>query len=223
VSTTTAVPIPLILPVIRENNALQLILPSDYTSVDEIPVPLNTSITIRHVLARIVAVHVFYGHASRPTYTKCINKLRTALVADHLLDEPQPVPASGEGSAVGALGEAKDSDVVPAPAVSGETSTADPAAVTAPAVPSAGTARAPTATLPEVHWSLARYHPHFTFPAFRRNEVWIDLDASHPAVADRVQQYHFKRNQLATEKAREAGAEGVAAVAMAKGEAAALT
>jgi hypothetical protein len=223
VSTTTAVPIPLILPVIRENNVLQLILPSDYPSVDEIPVPLNTSITIRHVPARIVAVQVFYGHASRPTYTKCINKLRTALVADHLLDEPQPVPASGVGSAVGALGEAKDSDVVPASAISREKSTAYPApAITAPAAPS-GTALAQTATLPEVHWSLARYHPHFTFPAFRRNEIWIDLDASHPAVADRVQQYHFKRNQLATEKAREAGAEGVAAVAVAKGEASTLT
>jgi hypothetical protein len=223
VSTTSAVPIPLILPVIRENNALQLILPSDYTSVDEIPVPLNTSITIRHVPARIVAVHVFYGHASRPTYTKCINKLRIALVADHLVGEPQPVSASGVGSAVGALGEAKDSDAVPAAGISGEKSTADPAAaITAPAAPS-GTALAQTATLPEVHWSLARYHPHFTFPAFRRNEVWIDLDASHPAVADRVQQYHFKRNQLATEKARQAGSEGVAAVAVAKVEASTLT
>jgi hypothetical protein len=217
VSATTAVPIPLVLPVIRENNALQLILPSDYTSVDEIPVPLNTSITIRHVPARIVAVQVFCGHASRPTYTKCINKLRTALVADHLLDESQPVPAPGVGSAVGALGEAQDSDVVPAAAISGEKSTTYPTpAITAPAAPS-GTTLALTATLPEVHWSLARYHPHLTFPAFRRNEVWIDLDASHSAVADRVQQYHFKRNQLATEKA------GAAAVAVAKGEASALT
>jgi hypothetical protein len=35
----------------------------------------------------------------------------------------------------------------------------------------------PTASSQEdsVKWSVAQYHPPFTIPAFRRNEIWVDL------------------------------------------------
>lgn len=34
-----------------------------------------------------------------------------------------------------------------------------------------------------VHWSVAQYQPRATLSVFRRNEVWIDLNAELPTVA----------------------------------------
>jgi hypothetical protein len=67
---------------------------------------------------------------------------------------------------------------------------------------------------------VARYHPHFTLPAFRRNEVWIDLDVTYPTVAALLQEHQFQRNQQAAEKIQDEG--GAALVANVAGQGATM-
>lgn len=241
VDANTAVQIPITLPILREDDRLQLILPSEYTSVDEIPVPLNKDITLRSLPSHTVGVTVFHGHAPRPTYMRYVAKLEALLRADNLLGEPAaetapvpepatepPAPEKGEEAGVvggvlkvGAFSPRPSSQPSPAGASStaqapAPTSAAAPAPVPAPGS-ALGTAPAPQPQA--VHWSLARYHPHFTLPAFRRNEVWIHLNPARPAVAALVQQHHFERNQQAVAQAQEAGTGGAPALAGEKAEA----
>jgi hypothetical protein len=201
---STSVPITITLPVLREHNVLQMILPREYTDVESIPIPTNANIIIRSVPPRTVAVSVFYGHADRATYQKKIDKLRNQLVADKLIGPPhaEDAPERNDPTLRVASVQSAPSAAAPASAVGEPAGSIGPPASTTT-----------TAGPPEVHWSVARYHPHFTLPAFRRNEVWIDLDVAYPTVAALLQEHQFQRNKQAAEKSRDEGGAGVAAAA----------
>ena len=96
----TPVAIPTTLPASRYNNKLQFILPSEYTSIDEVPVPKEKSITIKAMPSRTVGVYSFTGRAPRDIYTKHLAQLSELLTADNLLSPvgtETPVPENESG------------------------------------------------------------------------------------------------------------------------------
>lgn len=72
-------------PVIRENEVLQFILPASYKDVASIPIPTDSSIVIRSVPQRVVAVKEFRGKGKRKQYMRMIHQLKVFLAEDSLL------------------------------------------------------------------------------------------------------------------------------------------
>lgn len=199
VSTETHVPIAITLPIMRTDNAIQFIFPREYTSVDMIPVPMDQGITIRSMPLRVVGVLTFYGHAPRSIYSKKVQQLEELLKNDGFLPKPGEVR---EG-----VNPTMFSSTVRVP--SAKTSLEKDKSAAAKEGGATHAMQHPS-TAVEGMWTLARYHPHFTLPAFRRNEVWVDLDPSFPAVAQAIQEYHFERNTQRVEGnvVAQAGEEG---------------
>ena len=108
------------------SSSMSFILPSTYTSLEEIPIPTNKDIQIKEEPGKYVAVITFNGVADNAKIESQFNMLKDALVRDKFLSSPSTSDAS--------------------------------------ACPS------------EVKWCFAGYNPPFTIPAFRRNEVWINLN-----------------------------------------------
>ena len=180
------------------------IFPREYTSVDMIPVPMDQGITIRSMPLRVVGALTFYGHAPRSIYSKKIQQVEELLKKDGFLPKPGEVR---EG-----VNPTMFSSTIPVPAAATTTAKTSPEKDKSAAAKEGGSTLATQhpSTAVEGMWTLARYHPHFTLPAFRRNEVWVDLDPSFPAVAQAIQKYHFERNTQRVEgnAVAQAGEEG---------------
>jgi hypothetical protein len=68
---------------------LQYILPSHFTSIEEIPKPQNTDVMIRQIPQRAMAVLKFSGFNSRERSHRKLLKLRDMLLREGLLGEPR--------------------------------------------------------------------------------------------------------------------------------------
>jgi hypothetical protein len=169
-------------PVLMENKVMRFILPFKYKTIDQIPVPKDQSISIKHVPAHIVGVYRFSGIVSDERSLKKLQKLYRFLYSDHLLPSSEPrltseVILSEKGD--GAPGMEARPVLKNAPAEKGP---AEPTAP-APAIP-------PMEGVPGgIRWSVAQYNPPYTLPFLRRNEIWVELSEDTPAVAALVQNH----------------------------------
>ena len=121
-------------PVMNQKDTMSFVLPFNYTSVKQLPVPNDARIVLRAVPSRIIAVTAFSGWYSISEGEKHLAKLKAWLESDQ---------------------------VIP------------PANVEKPELP---------------RWSVAQYHPPFTIPFLRRNEIWVELDETNEIVRKMVQQ-----------------------------------
>lgn len=103
-------------PVVSTEGSMSFVLPAHFTSVEDIPVPLNKDIIIKEIPARSVAVKTFSGWYSAANGHYYLKLLTDQLRKDQLLAADSPV-----------------------------------------------------------QWCVAQYHPPFTIPFLRRNEIWIEL------------------------------------------------
>lgn len=202
-------------PVLTQNNYMQFILPQKYERVDQVPTPTNPSVIIKEAPQRIVAVYKFSGACTREQCTKKLKKLHKMLVADQLLEGPaaaslaaQP-PAGGfsassaadTAAAASAQAEFTGKMEQPAsepPAQAEELSATAGAKGPAQEEPAQQKEKAEKGEREEdlsgfvadaLSWLVAQYHPPWTLPFLRRNEVWIELDPQIPAVVTLLQQY----------------------------------
>lgn len=119
------------------DDAMQFVLPFEYTDVAQAPQPMNKAVRLKAVPPRIVAVTRFSGWYSKSIGHQKLKQLHQALARDELISEAER--------------------------------TAEPESL---------------------QWNVAQYHPPFTLPFLRRNEVWIELQpSSSPAVAELVKKY----------------------------------
>ena len=121
-------------PVITQSNqdeVMQFVLPSDYTSLEQIPIPSNKRVAIKSIPSKLVAVTKFSGSYSKDYFDKKLKELYEHILADSLVPE-------------------YDQDLAP------------------PIDNSKG-------DITTLKWNAAQYHPPFTIPFLRRNEVWIEL------------------------------------------------
>jgi hypothetical protein len=56
----------------------------------------------------------------------------------------------------------------------------------------------------DLNWSVAQYHPPFTIPFLRRNEIWIELDPTNSVLKD-IEAELANKNAAATSDASAAG------------------
>jgi hypothetical protein len=115
-------------PVVQQGENMAFVLPFEFTSIEQIPVPTNKSITIRTIPRRLLAVKGFSGWYNVAEGLRQLTLLNEKLKADKL------------------VAESADKD--------------------------------------SLNWSIAQYHPPFTLPFLRRNEVWVELDASNEVLKD---------------------------------------
>ncbi len=120
--------------VTSDNRRMYFVLPDNIQTVSSAPVPTDSSVEIKAVPPRTVAVSTFSGWFTEALGEERYHELLVSLAADGLLPAP-PVPSEGPAPA-------------PAPA----------------------------------HW-VAQYHPPFTLPWCRRNEVWVQLEHAPGAAA----------------------------------------
>ena len=133
-----------------KKDLMQFILPFDYTSVDQVPVPNNKRITIKAVNGRTIAVTKFSGSYNRIYCMEKLNELHQQLREDKMLSD-------------------SDSDVTPQELDSEK----------------------------ELTWSVAQYHPPFTIPFLRRNEVWVELNRKQSSVLDSLMtKFEQEQHQL---------------------------
>jgi hypothetical protein len=117
-------------PVITESNeeVMQFVLPSEYISLEQIPIPSDKRVVIKSIPSKLIAATRFSGSYNKDFFDKKLRELYEHVLADSL--EPD-----------------FDHDQTPV----------DKADITT------------------LKWSAAQYHPPFTIPFMRRNEVWIEL------------------------------------------------
>jgi hypothetical protein len=104
----------------KESQTMAFVLPEEYKSLEEIPIPTDSEIKIKVVPARVVAVIKFSGWYTTALGEKYFDTLSKQLYADRFVGDDKS----------------------------------------------------------KLTWSVAQYHPPFTIPFLRRNEVWIDLEKS---------------------------------------------
>jgi len=124
-------------PVITESNeeVMQFVLPAEYTSLEQVPKPLDKRVVIKLIPSKLIAVTRFSGSYNKDYFDKKLRELHGYVLADSLEPEFENDPM-------------------------------DKADATC------------------VKWSVAQYHPPFTIPFLRRNEVWIELSkANNPKLS----------------------------------------
>lgn len=126
--------IPMTSPVINQKDTMSFVLPFNYTSVKQLPVPNDARIVLRAIPGRIIAVTAFSGWYTASEGEKHLTKLKAWLLSDNVIP-----PESAEK--------------------------------------------------PEsLKWSVAQYHPPFTIPFLRRNEIWVELDDTNETVRKMLEQ-----------------------------------
>ena len=183
-----AVPISLTFPILQQEGVLQIILPREYLSIDQVPVPTNSDVTIRSIPSRVMAVHKFYGRAPRASLEQKRDHLVEMLQEDSLIDIPTTVP----------MLKLDNPDQI-APSTAPPPTEAPITEKLADAV-SASSASSPSSNIP---WILARYHHQSTLPAFRRKEIWIELDSTQTGVAARIEKHQAESNKLRGQDTKE--------------------
>ncbi len=161
------VKIDLIVPMLREDRSLTLILPQEYTVIDAIPVPTDSRITIKAIPERTVAVQKFKGGASRKQYMHYVDVLRAKL------DEEKMLGVSTVVSSVPAA------TAEPAP----EPGTAKHDLLSKPTEAELGQPRLNVPSDEANKWIVAQYNSHSTLPSLRKQEVWSELDVANKQVA----------------------------------------
>lgn len=161
------VKIDLIVPMLREDKSLTLILPYEYTVMDAIPVPTDNRITIKALPERTVAVRKFKGGASRKQYMHHVNVLRAKLEEEKMLGVSTVVSSVPAATAE------------PAP----EAGTTKHELLSKPTQAELGQPRLNVPTDEANKWIVAQYNSHSTLPFLRKNEVWIELDVANTPVA----------------------------------------
>ena len=163
--------IPRILPVLREDKSLQLLLPAEYTDIGQVPVPTDARVVIRSLPERTVAVEAFHGTSTRQQYVRRVRLLQDKLEDQGLLGAgdyvPPVVPLTLKEPATS---EAKHGEVISTPAAGVNVSSAARDASTSAGVDDMN------------KWTVAQYHSHSTLFFLRRNEVWIQLESANPQV-----------------------------------------
>lgn len=106
-------------PAITDKKFMSFVLPFSFQSLNEIPVPKDSRISIRHIPSKTIAAVKFSGWYSDRVGKEYFDRLLQGLKENALVEA-----------------DAKEDDV---------------------------------------KWSVAQYHPPFTIPFFRRNEVWVEL------------------------------------------------
>lgn len=153
----------LILPILKQENMLQLVLPTKYSNADEYPMPKNPEVSIKTLSQRIVAVQRFKGSCDHERCLEKLQKLHKRLVIDSLVNKDTPrflVEDSQEPSSQEKAVGTTEPNGTNLSAPQRKLSNAD-----------------------AVSWVVARYHPPWACPLLRRNEVWIELSPAMPAVA----------------------------------------
>lgn len=198
----------MITPVLTQKNVMQFIMPSQYERPDQVPTPSNANVIIKAVPARIVAVYKFSGMCTPEQCVKKLKKLHKMLVDDHMVEDtaalPLPVSSASSASeepgqlASGGEGEGPAKSAA-APIISGVKGPEEPAGEQGPAPEGAAKEEAKAAAkegaAPEssvadsLVWLVAQYHPPWTLPFMRRNEVWVELDPQIPAIAKLIQKH----------------------------------
>jgi hypothetical protein len=167
-------------PVLMQDKVMRFILPFKYKTIDQIPVPKDSSVSIKHVPAHIVGVYRFSGTVSDERSLKKLQKLYKFLYSDHLLPVSEPRMTSEvilTEKAGGAPGMEARPVLKNGPVEKGP---AEPS-VPAPAMPPVGGVPS------DIRWLVAQYNPPYTLPFMRRNEIWVELGEDTPAVAALVQ------------------------------------
>lgn len=149
---TTPEKIAMTSPVVTNRDIMQFVLPFEFTSIDQIPVPTSKRISIKSIPERVVAVTCFPGAYNRNYCMQKLNELHRQLIADHMLVDDE---------------DDKDSKI-------GESALAMTSSATVTVDDSEK----------QLKWFVAQYHPPFTLPFLRRNEVWVDLVASSSSSRD---------------------------------------
>ncbi len=140
-------------PVVTNRDIMQFVLPFEFTSIDQIPVPTSKRISIKSIPERVVAVTCFPGAYNRNYCMQKLNELHRQLIADRMLVDDE---------------DDKDSKI-------GESALATTSSANPPSSPATVTV---DDSEKQLKWFVAQYHPPFTLPFLRRNEVWVDLVAS---------------------------------------------
>mmetsp|Transcript_2313 Transcript_2313/g.3230 ORF Transcript_2313/g.3230 Transcript_2313/m.3230 type:complete len:236 (+) Transcript_2313:111-818(+) len=81
-------------PVINEQDSsgdqvMQFVLPFHLKSMDEVPVPTNPVVKVRHVPEKIIACNRFSGQASEMRFEAKRNSLIGDIIKDNILQEPE--------------------------------------------------------------------------------------------------------------------------------------
>ena len=79
--------------VLSKETTMQFVLPFDFKSVSDVPVPTNNKVSIRTVPTRIIAVVKFSGAYNKENCLEQFKKLKSALIASNLL---HPIPEDDE-------------------------------------------------------------------------------------------------------------------------------
>jgi len=79
--------------VLSKETTMQFVLPFDFKSVSDVPVPTNNKVSIRTVPTRIIAVVKFSGAYNKEYCLEQFKKLKSALIASNLL---HPIPEDDE-------------------------------------------------------------------------------------------------------------------------------
>lgn len=107
-------------PVINTKNYMSFVMPFEYTSIEQLPKPLDRRIKLKAVPRKYIAVRAFSGWYSAGAGYQQLDALMSMLKRDKLIAHDQ--------------------------------------------------------SRESIEWSVAQYHPPFTIPFLRRNEIWVSLD-----------------------------------------------
>eukprot|EP01032_Pedospumella_encystans_P018364 gene18364-20908_t len=172
------VKIDLIVPVLREDHSMMLLLPEEYTTVDAIPVSTDPRVAIRPLPERTVAVQKFKGPATRKEFMYYVRLLQSKLEEERML---------GVSTVVASV-PAVIVDTAP-PVIPGVTKHE---LLSKPTEAELGKPRLNVPSDEANKWIVAQYNSHTTLPFLRKNEVWIELDVANTQVAKLLEKTALK-------------------------------
>lgn len=144
-------------PVINENNVMKFVLPANYQSVSQAPRPTDPRVIIKETPLSHVAVIGFSGWYSPSAGLHQFQKLAKLLKRDNFIPSPPKT-------------ETETTDKTK-PSVAASTSTNSVTHLNS----ASGTVEEEVDETKDLEWQVAQYHPPFTLPFLRLNEVWIKL------------------------------------------------